>query len=120
MTIFYRVIALIPLALCACDTGVTTSTRSQGAFYSGLSAAESKTPLGAFQMTLETKVSGQVLAWNLASGATGTIEPTATWKSTTDHWCRSFTETFTLPAASTRKRSGTACRVDETWKIVES
>lgn len=72
-----------------------------------------------FQKALETSVSGQTVSWtNQASGVTGFITPTRTWKTENGVYCRSYRERIRLKTGQSQTSRGTACRDKAgNWKI---
>lgn len=72
------------------------------------------------EKALETKVSGEALAWtNPDSGSRGRIEPVRTFKASGGQWCREYREVVELqsgPSVTERLR-GVACREgDGVWR----
>ncbi|WP_269584926.1 RT0821/Lpp0805 family surface protein [Roseibium sp. Sym1] len=70
------------------------------------------------QKALENSVSGKTLNWrNAKSGASGSVTPTRTWKTTRGTYCRSYNEVIRLASGKSMRRKGVACRqANAVWK----
>lgn len=72
------------------------------------------------QLSLERRVSGDRETQITHSGLTVEVTPTATWKSKSNHFCRSFVVLTYAENIPVRSRKGIACRTHAgQWKTVE-
>lgn len=63
------------------------------------------------QTALEKTLSGQSTRWqNPQSGASGSVTPLKTWKTSNGTYCRSFSEKIILASGKAMSRRGVACR----------
>jgi len=75
--------------------------------------------LKTIQIALETRKSGDSEVNRLVAGPVVSVTPTATWKSVSNHFCRSFVEVVLLTTKNKVTRKGVACReASGTWKLV--
>lgn len=83
-----------------------------------LTAQDQKMARGAFQNALETSVSGKGVTWrNTATGASGSVTPVKTWKTSAGVYCRAYRENIRLASGQSQALSGTACRSKAgTWQ----
>ena len=70
------------------------------------------------QTALEKSVSGEATRWqNPESGASGTVTPLKTWKTTSGTYCRSYDEKIVLASGKSLNRRGVACRASNSrWE----
>ena len=71
----------------------------------------------AFAEALDRRVSGQAVSWsNPASGSSGTITPTRTFRSADGRWCREYRQRLER-GGTAELRTGIACREADRWRM---
>ena len=95
--------------LAACSP--TASVKPDAQSNTVLTNQDQRLARGAFQNALEKSMSGKSVTWkNAATGASGSITPVKTWKTSAGVYCREYRERIRLASGQSQTNKGSACR----------
>ena len=114
-------VALFGIAGCARDEQPSTIQVSPSELQSGLGRTDASLAEAARQEALESRRSGDPLAWKSPeTGSAGAITPEATFRTSTGYFCRRYRETIVMLRAGAVFAVATACRDDAgIWRTVD-
>lgn len=109
-------IAVAAALLAGCNATASVGPNAKSA--AALTGQDQRLARSAFQNALENSMSGKGISWrNKASGASGSVTPVKTWKTSAGVYCREYRERIQLASGQSQTNKGSACRSKSgTWQ----